>query len=40
MTGLDITQDALIEIAAIVTDSELNPLDEGIDLVINLPQKP
>lgn len=37
MTGLDITQDALIEIAAIVTDSELNPLDEGIDLVIKPP---
>lgn len=34
MTGLDPDVDELIEIAAIVTDSELNPLAEGIDLVI------
>ncbi|MDO5724232.1 MAG: oligoribonuclease [Flaviflexus sp.] len=33
MTGLD-ERDELIEIAIVVTDSELNPLDEGIDLVI------
>ena len=37
MTGLDITRDALVEIACIVTDSELNPADEGIDLVIKPP---
>jgi oligoribonuclease len=35
MTGLDLTSDVLIEIAALVTDSELNILDEGIDLVIH-----
>jgi oligoribonuclease len=34
MTGLDATTDVLVEIAVIVTDSELNPLDEGLDLVI------
>lgn len=37
MTGLDLGADALIEIAVIVTDSELSPLDEGIDLVISPP---
>jgi len=34
MTGLDITEDTLVEIALIVTDSELNLIDEGIDIVI------
>ncbi len=37
MTGLDIEQDALIEIACLVTDGELNVLDEGVDLVIKPP---
>jgi oligoribonuclease len=37
MTGLDIKQDALIEIACVVTDSELNLLDGGIDLIIKPP---
>jgi oligoribonuclease len=37
MTGLDIERDALIEIACLVTDAELNLLDEGIDLVIKPP---
>jgi len=37
MTGLDIERDALIEIACLVTDGELNVLDEGIDLVIKPP---
>ncbi len=35
MTGLDLRQDALIEIAALVTDSELNVLGDGVDLVIH-----
>jgi len=34
MTGLDIERDALIEIACLVTDGDLNLLDEGIDLII------
>ena len=37
MTGLDIERDALVEIACLVTDSELNLLDEGVDLVIKPP---
>ncbi len=35
MTGLDLGGDALIEIAALVTDSELNVLGDGVDLVIH-----
>jgi oligoribonuclease len=35
MTGLELTSDVLVEIAALVTDSELNILDEGIDIVIH-----
>jgi oligoribonuclease len=35
MTGLDLTRDALIEIAVVVTDAELTPLGTGIDLVIH-----
>jgi len=34
MTGLDLATDALVEIAVLVTDSELNVIGEGIDLVI------
>ena len=34
MTGLDLERDLLIEIAALVTDSELNVLGEGVDVVI------
>ena len=37
MTGLDIERDALIEIACLVTDAELNVLDEGVDVVIKPP---
>jgi oligoribonuclease len=37
MTGLDIERDAVIEIACLVTDAELNLLDEGVDLVIKPP---
>lgn len=36
MTGLDLARDALIEVAVIVTDAQLVPLDDGIDLVINV----
>lgn len=34
MTGLDLARDALIEVAVIVTDSELNALDDGVQVVI------
>ncbi len=39
MTGLDLGHDALIEIATLVTDGELNIIDEGIDLVIKPPEE-
>jgi oligoribonuclease len=35
MTGLDLGSDKLIEIAALVTDAELNILGEGVDIVIH-----
>jgi oligoribonuclease len=34
MTGLDLGSDLLIEVAAVVTDSELNVLGDGVDVVI------
>src|ERR671920_1253158 len=34
MTGLDLGNDLLIEVAALVTDSELNVLGDGVDVVI------
>ncbi|MCQ9367582.1 oligoribonuclease [Brevibacterium sp. 50QC2O2] len=34
MTGLELGVDELIEVAAIVTDFELRPLDDGIDVII------
>ncbi|GAA2051027.1 MULTISPECIES: oligoribonuclease [Streptomyces] len=37
MTGLSLIDDALIEVAALVTDSELNVLGEGVDVVIRPP---
>lgn len=37
MTGLDLGADALVEVAAVVTDSELNVLGEGIDIIIKPP---
>ncbi len=39
MTGLSLRTDALIEVAVLVTDSELNVLGEGIDVVIKPPQE-
>ena len=35
MTGLDLRSDRLIEIAALVTDADLNILGEGVDVVIH-----
>jgi oligoribonuclease len=37
MTGLDYVSDALIEIACVVTDFDLTPLGDGVDLVIKPP---
>ena len=37
MTGLSLSDDALIEVAALVTDSELNILGDGVDIVVRPP---
>ena len=39
MTGLDLGADALIEVAALVTDFELNVLGDGIDVIVKPPQE-
>src|SRR5512147_471086 len=39
MTGLDLGRDALIEVAALVTDPDLNILGEGVDVVIHAPDE-
>jgi oligoribonuclease len=38
MTGLSLEHDALVEVAALVTDSDLEVLGEGIDVVIKPPE--
>jgi len=35
MTGLDLGRDALIEVAALVTDPDLNVLGDGVDVVVH-----
>ncbi len=35
MTGLNLQRDALIEVAVLVTDADLNLLDDGLDIVIH-----
>ena len=35
MTGLDPERHVIVEVAAVVTDAELNILDEGLDLVVH-----
>jgi len=39
MTGLDLAVDALIEVGVLVTDSNLNVLGEGVDVVIAPPKE-
>ncbi len=39
MTGLDLGADALIEVAALVTDFDLNVLGDGVDVVVKPPQE-
>lgn len=34
MTGLDLESDELVEIAVVITDYDLNPVDAGLDIVI------
>ena len=38
MTGLDLSTDALVEIAVLVTDSDLNVIGEGVDVVVQASQ--
>lgn len=35
MTGLEVDRDVIVEIACIVTDAELNALDDGIQIVVH-----
>ena len=37
MTGLDVTRHVIVEVAALVTDGELEPLDDGIDVIAHQP---
>jgi oligoribonuclease len=37
MTGLDVSTDVIVEIAALVTNAALEPLDQGIDVVVHQP---
>ncbi|KAL8173523.1 UNVERIFIED_CONTAM: Oligoribonuclease, mitochondrial [Gekko kuhli] len=39
MTGLDIEKDQIIEMACLITDSDLNVLAEGPNLIINQPDE-
>lgn len=37
MTGLDVERDRIVEVACVVTDVALEPLDDGIALVVHQP---
>src|SRR5207302_9416653 len=37
MTGLDLSRHVIVEIAALVTYGELEPLDDGIDVIVHQP---
>lgn len=37
MTGLDVTRHRIVEIAVLVTDTELEPVDDGVDIVVHQP---
>ncbi|WRT66468.1 uncharacterized protein IL334_003427 [Kwoniella shivajii] len=39
MTGLDFLNDRIIEIAVIITNGNLEPVDEGIEYIINTPKE-
>ena len=39
MTGLDLRADALIEVALLMTDAELNIVGDGVDVVIKPTQE-
>ncbi len=35
MTGLDVEKDVILEVAVLVTDDQLNVVDEGLDLIVH-----
>jgi oligoribonuclease len=37
MTGLDVGRDTIVELAVLVTDASLEPLDDGLDVVVHQP---
>jgi oligoribonuclease len=37
MTGLDVARHVIVEVAALVTDARLTPLDDGVDVVVHQP---
>jgi oligoribonuclease len=37
MTGLDLDRHVIVEVAALVTDDDLQPVDDGIDLIVHQP---
>jgi oligoribonuclease len=37
MTGLEVDKDVIVELAVLVTDASLEPLDDGLDVVIHQP---
>jgi oligoribonuclease len=39
MTGLDISNDVIIEIAVIITNGQLEPVDQGVEWVIKTPKE-
>ena len=39
MTGLDVERHHVLEVAALVTDGDLNELDDGLDLIVHQPEE-
>lgn len=39
MTGLEIDKDVIIEIAVIITDGQLKPVDQGVEWIIQTPKE-
>src|SRR6202022_3968647 len=37
MTGLDVTRHVIVEVAVLVTDQDLEGLDDGLDVVVHQP---
>jgi oligoribonuclease len=38
MTGLDVSRHVIVEVAALVTGPDLDPLDDGVDVVVHQPE--